>query len=128
MFRLMVLSGVVMFAASAGSASAHHSYAMFDPDTTLTVSATVVKWEWTNPHTFLKVIETGTGKAWALESGSPGILSRQGLTRTTFKPGDKVTAKMHPRRDQTPVGEIMTVTLPDGKMVLNASRAAAQAQ
>jgi len=35
------------------STSAHHSYAMFDGSKTLTVSGTVAKLEWANPHVFI---------------------------------------------------------------------------
>jgi len=72
---------------------------MFDTSQSQTVSATVVAWHWTNPHVFLEVVDKHGGMHWDLESASPSILSRGGITRTTFKAGDKVTVKLHPRRD-----------------------------
>jgi hypothetical protein len=108
-----------------GRASAHHSYAMFDNSQTLTVAVTVVAWQWTNPHVFLEVIDNASGMHWDLESASPAILSRGGISRTTFKVGDKVTVKMHPRRDNAAVGSLLSVELPDGTVLsFEASRPA----
>lgn len=118
--QLIALGGALAFfggVLASGPASAHHSYAMFDITQSLTVSATVVTWHWTNPHAFLEVVDNTSGMHWDLESASPSILSRGGITRTTFKAGDKVTVKLHPRRDNAPVGSLQTVELPDGKVL-----------
>jgi len=118
--QLVALSGALaLFGAvlASGSASAHHSYAMFDNSQTLTVAATVVTWQWTNPHVFLEVVDNASGMHWDLESASPSILSRGGVARNTFKAGDKLTVKMHPRRDNAPVGSLLSVELPDGKVL-----------
>ena len=40
----------LMAAAIAAPAFAHHSFAMFDSDKTVTVKGTVKELEWTNPH------------------------------------------------------------------------------
>lgn len=56
----------------AGPASAHHSVqAQFDIHKTFTVSGTVAKVEWINPHSYLTINVTGSdGKVqkWAFES------------------------------------------------------------
>ena len=106
----LALGGVVF----AGSASAHHSYSMFDSATTLNVKATVVKWEWTNPHTFLDCIIDG--QPWSLEAAAPGMLIRAGATRDSFKPGEVVTVIMHPRRDKSMGGEVLSITGADGHL------------
>jgi hypothetical protein len=108
---------LALAAAAAGPASAHHSYAMFDNTVTLTVPATVVSWEWTNPHSFLQVLADDGGKHWALETASPSMLVRNGASRTMFKPGDKVVVKLHPRRDNTDNGSLLSVTFADGHVV-----------
>jgi hypothetical protein len=54
---------------------------------------------------------------WDLESASPSILSRGGISRSTFKAGDKVTIKMHPRRDNAPVGSLLSAELADGSVL-----------
>jgi hypothetical protein len=119
MSKTLIAGGAIAFAwaLTSGPASAHHSYAMFDDSVTLTVPATVQSWDWTNPHSFLQVIADADGKHWALECASPSMLSRGGTTRKTFKAGDKVTVKLHPRRDKSDNGSLLSVTLPDGRML-----------
>src|SRR5258706_9382724 len=88
---------------------------MYDMKVRLTVPATVQAWQWTNPHSFLQVIADTDGKHWALETASPSMLARAGTTRNTFKAGDKVTVKLHPHRDKSDTGSLLSVTLADGR-------------
>jgi len=108
---------IVIGLIAAYPASAHHSTAMFDHSRSVMVVGVVKEVHWTNPHVFLEVVDNTSGMHWDLESASPSILSRGGITRTTFKAGDKVTVKLHPRRDNAPVGSLQTVELPDGKVL-----------
>ena len=103
--------------AQAAPASAHHSYAAFDRSKTVTLSGTVKAWEWTNPHTWLQVMVDDGGKQveWSIEGSSPNGLARRGWTRTSFKPGDKVTVIIHPLKDGSNGGSYVKATLPDGK-------------
>ena len=74
-------------------ASAHHSFAMFDATKEVTMSGTVKEFEWTNPHSWLRVmIEDQSGKSlqWAIEMGSPAQQARVGWKPDSVKPGDKV--------------------------------------
>ncbi|MDB5461079.1 MAG: hypothetical protein JWO72_2820 [Caulobacteraceae bacterium] len=113
----LALGGAIV----AGPASAHHSYAMFDSATTMTLAGTVVSWDWTNPHSFLQFM--ADGQHWDLEAASPSMLSRAGMTRNSLKPGDKVTVKLHPRRDKALGGSLQSVVLADGKtLVFEAGR------
>jgi hypothetical protein len=116
-FALAALASAAALVAAAGPARAHHSYAMFDSQVTLTIPGTVVSWDWTNPHSFLQVI-SDTGQHWSLEAASPSLLSRNGVSRNTFKPGDKVAVKVHPRRDNTEGGSLLSATLTDGRTLL----------
>jgi hypothetical protein len=116
MFKKLIAGGVALVlggAIAAGPASAHHSFAMFDNTTSLTMAGTVVSWDWTNPHSFLQVM--AEGQHWDLEAASPSMLSRAGMTRNSLKPGDKVTVKMHPLRDKSLGGSLQSVVLADGK-------------
>ena len=70
---------VACLSAASGAAWAHHSYAMFDTSGTKTVSGTVAKLEWMNPHAFLWVYVPSADKAgkydlWEFENGSPSVL------------------------------------------------------
>lgn len=92
-------------------AGAHHSFAMFDSSTEQTIEGVVKEFQWTNPHTWIQVNVTGAdGKVveYSIEGNSPNGLSRQGWTRNSLKPGDKVVLKMHPLKDGGPGGAFMS--------------------
>jgi Family of unknown function (DUF6152) len=56
----------------------------------------------------------GQSKQWAIELGGPSTLAREGWLPKTLTPGMKIQAVIHPLRDGTPGGQLMSVTLPDG--------------
>jgi hypothetical protein len=119
--RRIAFGGALALAAAAlacGPASAHHSFAMFDDQVTLTIPGAVQTWQWTNPHSWLEVVADADGKHWSLEAASPSMLVRTGLTRKSFKAGDKVTVKMHPLRDKSAGGELVSVELADGQTLM----------
>ncbi|MGH9201775.1 MAG: DUF6152 family protein [Vicinamibacterales bacterium] len=77
-------------------ASAHHSFAAeYDGEKPVTVSGTVTKIEWMNPHIYFTVESKGTdGKVtqWRFEGYPPNMLVRQGWKRgVTLTPGVEVT-------------------------------------
>jgi len=84
-------------------AVAHHSFAMFDFDKTISCPATVKEFRWTNPHVTL-LIEASPKpgdppETWSLELTSPGNLTRIGWTHSSFKPGDRIDIQFNPLRD-----------------------------
>ncbi len=98
------------------SALAHHSFAMFDMNKDLTL--------------------TGTSRSSSGKARIPGLRSRMttasrrdGALRwapqccigavgdLSLKPGDKVTAVLHPLRDGRRGGSLVSVTLPDGRQL-----------
>ena len=98
-------------------ALAHHSFAMFDADTTTNLQGTVKEFEWINPHTWLHLtVADASGKAvtWSLEGGGPGQLAQSGWKADTVKPGDKVTIGFHPLKDGSHGGQLLSITFPDG--------------
>ena len=105
-------------------ASAHHSFAMFDATKEVTMSGTVKEFEWTNPHSWLRVTvnDPKTGKAvlWALELSSPARLTTMGMHADTVKAGDVVSVTFHPMKDGTRGGQFMAAKLPNGKNIIRA--------
>src|SRR4051794_40333202 len=75
--------------------SAHHSFAAeYDSNKPITVTGTVTKLEWTNPHGRVYVDAkdaSGNIVHWDFELGPPTALMRRGWTRTSLKPGHVVT-------------------------------------
>ena len=106
-------------------ASAHHSFAMFDATKEVTMSGTVKEFEWTNPHSWLRVMvmdeKSGKPVLWALELSSPARLTTMGMHADSVKAGDAVSVTFHPMRDGTRGGQFIQATLPDGKAIVRAN-------
>jgi len=108
--KFKTVSGVVVFTLVSSvmefvalPALAHHSFAMFDFDKTISCPATVKEFRWTNPHVTL-LIEASPKpgdppEIWSLELTSPGNLTRVGWTHSSFKPGDRIDIQFNPLRD-----------------------------
>jgi hypothetical protein len=114
--------GLAAIAASvvAGSALAHHSFAIFDQTKVLNHTGTVKEFELINPHAWLHVtITDAQGKAatWSFEGGSVAQLAGLGWTREGLRVGDKVQVSYRPMKDGSRGGQIMSVTQADGKKI-----------
>jgi hypothetical protein len=105
-----------------GPALAHHSTAAFDMEKTVEITGTVEDFQWTNPHTWTNVKVEGSEESagiYGLEGMSPNYLGRNGWTKTTLKPGDKLTFQVHPLKDGRKGGFMVAVKLPDGTLLYN---------
>ena len=116
--KTTALIASVLLACAPGAALAHHSFAMFDQTRQVTVVGAVKEFQWTNPHAYIEVMDSG-GQTWSVELNSPNNLIRQGWKRTSLKVGDKVTLVLNPLRDGKPGGLFNAVTLPDGTVLGN---------
>ena len=112
-------------AAVAVPALAHHSFAMFDAEQTVTLQGTVKEFEWVNPHAWLRVMvndeKTGKPALWALELSSPSRLVTMGMRADSVKPGDAVSVTFHPLRNGSRGGQFLQAVLPGGKTVIRAN-------
>lgn len=104
------------------AASAHHSVqSQFDIHKTVTVSGTVSKIEWINPHSYLTLNvkdANGNVQKWAFELGGAGALRRAGMSRADrggLKPGDEVTATALAARDGSNSGFLQELKVADGR-------------
>lgn len=116
MFKRTVMVCVIAMGLAAPTAQAHHSYAMFDRDKTVTLNGTVKQFQWTNPHSWIQVAVPGEGGTdeWSVEMGSPFELLRVGWSPTTVKAGDKVSIQIHPTKDGSKGGGFVSGTGADG--------------
>ena len=100
---------------------AHHSFSMFDGDKTVTMRGTVKEVEWTNPHSWLRVLvmdqTSGKPMNWAFEMGPPARQLQRGWKPDSLKPGDSVTVHIHPLKDGSRGGQLVDAVLPDGRTV-----------
>jgi hypothetical protein len=115
-----VLGFVLIFGAAlltAGSALAHHSFAMFDQSKAVPIEGTVKEFRWTNPHVFIQLLvksDNGSEVEWSIEMTSPEHLARVGFRPGTMKAGDKVNLVIHPMRDGSAGGQYIAGSGPDG--------------
>jgi hypothetical protein len=90
---LILVAGLL---AAAGPALAHHGFAgRYDEEHPVTVSGTVLDFQFINPHSaiiFEVKDKDGKSEQWKAElSGANALHREDGWSRTTLKPGDKIT-------------------------------------
>ena len=94
---------------------AHHSpSAEFDVTHRMTLSGTLAKVDWVNPHIVVFVDE---GKnAWKFESNPPAWFRRVGVSRADFAKaiGQTVTVEGNRAKDGTQYGYLLKITYADG--------------
>ena len=120
--RSKLMAGLLVtcaWLAGAQTLIAHHAGTMFDETRTTELTGTVKEFQFTNPHAWIQVmVETRPGEAqWSVEWGSPNQLSRQGIRPSTFKPGARVTMRIHPMRDGSAAGNFVAAKFDDGRTV-----------
>lgn len=120
----LIASSLLATSISMG-ALAHHSFvAQFDPDKPRTITGTVTKLEWTNPHArfYVEVKDAkGAVTTYEVELGSPNKLLRYGWNRNAMKGGDQVTVEGFDARDGTPLINAKTVKFADGRSISGGS-------
>jgi hypothetical protein len=95
--------------------SAHHAFAAeFDANKPITLTGTVTRVDWRNPHAWFYIDvtdETGKVANWGLELGSPNGLMRVGWTRNSMKAGDVIIVEGSAARDGSNIANAQVVTL-----------------
>ncbi|MEO8099891.1 MAG: DUF6152 family protein [Acidobacteriota bacterium] len=90
----MTLAGSLLLLAAVPMVAHHSIDAEFDRTKPVTVTGTVTKVEWMNPHIWVYLdVKEKDGKVtkWQFEGGPPNQLKRGGWNRTSVKEGDQVT-------------------------------------
>jgi hypothetical protein len=123
--KLMALAAGAVLLITAASALAHHSFAAeYDAKKPVTLTGTVTKVEWMNPHIFFYVdVKDSEGKVtnWRGEGGNLSGLMRRGWRKDSLKVGDTVTIEGSLAKNGQPLVNARTVTLADGKKLFAGS-------
>src|SRR5580698_11526538 len=98
------VAAVIFLFLSPSPMRAHHAFAAeFDANKPVHFpDATVTKVMLINPHSWIYVDvkgADGTVENWAIEAGSPNVLMRRGVTKTTLRPGDKIVVDGYQAKD-----------------------------
>ena len=98
-------------------AVAHHSTSMYDLGKTVTLNGTIKAFHWTNPHCSIDLLVPSANgqQEWSIQLGPPTKLYREDWKPLMFKPGDLMTASVHPMRNGTHRGLLISRTSSDGK-------------
>jgi hypothetical protein len=115
---LAVVAGVGLLLAAA-PARAHHAFAAeFDEKKPVKVRGTVVKWELTNPHSWIHLDVKGADNkmvTWMIEGASPNNLYRLGLTKESLPAGSEIMVEGYQAKDGSTRAVGRNITFSDGK-------------
>jgi hypothetical protein len=115
--KRVVLIGAVSLLFVPTAVFAHHALQeQFDTKQTITLTGTVTKMDWSNPHVRL-YIELKDSNNWELYLGSPNLQMMNGMKIDTYRRGDQVRVDAYPARDGSNVGYARKIRALSGRTV-----------
>ena len=100
-------------------AQAHHPFAAeFDVNKPVTLTGTLARMEWVNPHGWIYMDIKGSDgavKRWTIEVSGPNQMSRRGLKKSDLSDGMPLTVKGYASRNDPVLANGRTLVLPDGR-------------
>jgi hypothetical protein len=116
---LVALSGLLMVGPVA---EAHHAVAgIYDLNKEMVLEGKLKKLNFTNPHASIELTvpnKDGTFTDWVLTTASVQTLTRQGINKTSIKPGEPLKVTILPARNGNPAGFIRNLQLGDKSILL----------
>jgi hypothetical protein len=101
---------------------AHHAVAgVYDLNKEIVLQGELLKLNFTNPHSNLHLAvpnPDGSTTEWVLTTASIQVLTRQGINKTSIKPGEILKIKALPARNGNPAGFIRSLELGDREFKL----------
>jgi hypothetical protein len=101
----------------ATGAAAHHGISNWDLNRDITITGTLTRVDFINPHAWLHLDVRGAGgkvSAWQCEMRSAHALRRSGWTKEMFRPGSTITVTGSPERKKPNQCYLATIQFDDG--------------
>jgi len=119
--RALFLVAAALFLAVASAQAHHNMSAIYDFNDRITMTGTLSKIDWRNPHIEL-IVQSKNGaelQTWSLEGPSPSFFRERAINRGDVEGAlnKTVTAEASRARDGSRSGLLRTMTLPDGKVL-----------
>ena len=119
--RLVILCGFLMAGVGVGL-QAHHAVAgVYDLNKEVVLEGRLKKLNFTNPHASIELTvpnKDGTFTEWVLTTASIQNLTREGINKTSIKPGEILKVTVLPARNGNPAGFIRSLQLGDRNIKL----------
>ena len=118
--RISVIASAVLLLVTIASAWAHHSpSAIFDMGKRISITGTLTKIDWINPHIVIAIDAKADGAKvdhWTFESNPPSWYRSVGLAKADFAKamGQTVTVEGVRAKDGSLFGYMQKIKLPDG--------------
>jgi hypothetical protein len=116
--KRLLCSALLLLVASRPAAAHHSTTAEFDVGRRMTLSGTLTKVDWVNPHIVVFVDAKGERgpEAWKFESNPPAWFRRVGVSRADFAKaiGQPVTVEGNRAKDGSLYGYLLKITYADG--------------
>lgn len=128
--NLLRTYGLVMglLVASVPMLAHHGSGVSYDMKKQVTMTGTVTKLQWANPHTYIMYTvkdDAGNVVLWGAESHPPNMMAERGWKSNTLKPGDVIVITVYPSKIGATRGLLSKVMM-NGKVLLDDTGRGAQ--
>jgi len=118
MKSILVVSMMTVFLAALPVLAHHPFSAEYDWKQPVTVTGTVSKLDWANPHAHLYVDakdSDGKTKNWTFELGGINALTNAGWSKETVKTGDTITVDAWLSKSQSNLANVKSIKLQSGR-------------
>ena len=100
------------------SAEAHPVYDLYDLTTELLMTGTVLRFEYTEPHSWLYISvhdEAGAESRWAFEMNAAALLRRSGIRADQWQEGEAISVRANPMKDGRMAGLLLAALGANGR-------------
>jgi uncharacterized protein DUF6152 len=123
--RLAAAAGGLLLVLGSVPGWAHHAFSSeFDAAKPITLTGTIKKMEWINPHSWLTLEvkgPNGTMETWEIEAGAPNAMFRRGFNKNSLPVGIQVVVNGFQAKDGRKRANGRDLSFPDGRKLFMGS-------